>query len=89
MAKQYTKLEYYDALDKAHEDPESYKIIGELINKHLTTIDHLKKTSLWDIFEYEKRVLQPFEIIAHDNVKLKKEVNELRKKLGMIEKYKE
>lgn len=84
-----TKLDYLNALDKAHEDPESHKIIEKLIDNHLNVLEHMKKTSLWDIFEYEKRLLQPFEILAYDNVKLKKEVNQLRKQLGMIEKYKE
>lgn len=88
LKKPLTKLEYYKALDTAHEDPESYKIIEDLIHRYINTYEHLQKTSLWDIFEYEKRLLQPVEIIAYDNVKLKKEVNQLRKKLGMVEKYK-
>ena len=87
--KELTRLDYIIALDNVTVDPNSRKIIENLIDKHLNTLEHLRKTSLWDIFEYEKRLLQPFEIIAYDNVKLKKEVNQLRKKLGLIEKYKE
>ena len=87
--KERTKLDYLVALDNVGVDPNSRKIIENLIDSHLNMLEHLKKTSLWDIFEYEKRLLQPVEILAYDNVKLKKEVNQLRKQLGMIEKYKE
>ena len=83
-----TKTDYLVALDNAHVHPESRRIIENLIDSHLSMVEHMKETSLWDIFEYEKRLTQPFEIIAYDNVKLKKEVNDLRKQLGMIKKYK-
>ena len=49
----------------------------------------MKKISLWDVFEYEKRLLDPMSILAHENQSLKKEVNDLRKQLGKIPKYKE
>jgi hypothetical protein len=88
MAKQYTKIDYLVALDNANIDPNSRKIIENLIDNHLSMAEHMKETRLWDIFEYEKRLTQPFEIIAYDNVKLKKEVNDLRKQLGMVKKYK-
>lgn len=87
--KERTLLEYIDALDKAHEDPESRKIIENLIGKHIGMIEHMKKTSLWDIFEYERGLVEPMRIFAIENQDLKKEVNQLRKKLGMCEKYKE
>lgn len=88
MSKQYTKIDYLVALDNADKHPESRQIIENLIDNYLSTIDHMKNTRLWDVFEYEKRLLQPVEILAYDNVKLKKEVNDLRKQLGMGKKYK-
>lgn len=87
--KELTEREYLEALDNAHNDPEAYKIIERLITNHISTINHMKKTSLWDIFEYERGLVEPMRIFAIENNDLKKEVNKLRKKLGMIEKYKE
>lgn len=87
--KEHTLIEYIDALDNAHEDPDSRKIIEDLIYDHLDMVKHMKNTHLWDIFMYEKRLLEPVKIIASDNADLKKEINQLRKKLGMCEKYKE
>ena len=87
--KEFTRNEYLKALDNAHDDPESYKIIERLIDEHLGTLNHMKKTSLLDIFEYERSLVEPMRIFAIDNNDLKKEVNQLRKKLGMGEKYKE
>lgn len=87
--KEHTYIEYIDALDKAHEDPESRKIIEQLIGAHISMIEHMKKTPLWDIFEYERALVEPMRIFAIENQDLKKEINQLRKKLGMCEKYKE
>lgn len=88
-----TKIEYLQALDKAHEDPESYKIIEQLINDYLGMIRHMKETSLMDVYEYEefltKKLIEPMQMISYDNKRMKKEINELRKELGMCEKYKE
>ena len=83
------KSDYIEALDNAHKDPESYKIIEKLIDEYFDMIHHMKQTPIWDIYEYEKRLIEPVRILACDNNDLKKEVNQLRKKLGMIEKYKE
>ena len=87
-----SKLDYLVALDNAHIDPDSRKIIEELINEHLSMIKHMEHTSLWDVYEYEetltKRLLEPLDYAHFDNKRLKKEVNKLRLKLGMIEKYK-
>lgn len=87
--KEHTLTEYLDALDKAHEDSESRKIIEDLIDKHIGMIKHMKETPLWDIFEYERALVEPMKIFAIENQDLKKEINQLRKKLGMCEKYKE
>lgn len=81
------KNDYLVALSKAHEDPEAYKMIESFIEGHFAMVRHLKETTLYDIFEYEKRLEQPLEIFAHENIALKKEVNDLRKKLGMGAKY--
>ena len=87
-----SKFDYLVALDNAHVDPNSRKIIEELINQHLSMIKHMEHTSLWDVYEYEelltKRLLEPLEMSHFENKRLKKEVNKLRQKLGMIEKYK-
>lgn len=90
--KPLTKHDYLIALDNADKDPESRKIIEQLIDKHIGMIRHMKATSLWDVYEYEdlltKKLVEPMQMIAYDNKKMKKEINELRKKLGMCEKYK-
>ena len=87
--KTLSRLDYIIALDNAQADPNSKKIIERLIDDHLGMIRHMKKTSLWDIYEYEAGLIEPMRILAYDNVDLKKEVNQLRKQLGMCEKYKE
>lgn len=90
--KERSKLDYLIALDNAHVDPNSRKIIEGLINRHLRMIEHMKTTSLWDVYEYENRVassaLEPMSFLSFENKRMKKEVNKLRKQLGMIEKYK-
>lgn len=92
MTKLRSKIDYLVALDNAHIDPDSRKIIEELINEHLGMIKHMEHTSLWDVYEYEelltKRLLEPLDYAHFDNKRLKKEVNKLRLQLGMIEKYK-
>ena len=85
--KERSLIEYLNALDKAHEDPESRKIIEQLIYSHIGMIKHMKTTHLWDIFEYERGLVEPMRIFVLENKDLKKEVNQLRKKLGMCEKY--
>ena len=88
-----TRFDYTRALNHAHEDPESYKVIETLIGEHLAMLNHMKHTSLWDVMSYEENLTNllktPMEMLKYDNEKLKKEVNKLRKQLGMIEKYKE
>ena len=81
--------DYMIALAKAHEDEKAYQMVESLIKNHFAMIEHMKKTSLYDIYEYENRLAQPIEILAYENEKLKKEVNDLRKQLGLISKYKE
>ena len=86
-----THFDYIRALNSAHEDPESYKIIETLISEHLAILNHMKHTSLWDVYCYEKNLTKAttssMEILMYDNEKLKKEVNKLRRQLGLIEKY--
>lgn len=81
--------DYVIALEKAHEDAESFKMIESLIKEHFAMIRHMKETSLYDVYMYEERLVQPIEILAYDNEKLKKEVNDLRKQLGLGKKYKD
>ena len=87
--KEHTLIEYIDALDKASEDPESRKIIEDLIGAYIAMVKHMKETPLWDIYEYERKLVEPMRMFVLENQDLKKEINQLRKKLGMCEKYKE
>ena len=88
-----TKDDYKKALDLAAYDSTSRRLMQQLIEDHFGMIQHMKSTSLWEVFEYEdklgKAVTEPMKILVFENEKLKKEVNKLRKKLGMVEKYKE
>lgn len=45
--------------------------------------------ALWDVLTYEDRLESPIRILAEDNERLKEENNELLKKLGKTEKYRE
>ena len=81
--------DYVIALEKAHEDVESFNMIESLIKEYFAMIRHMKETSLYDVYMYEERLVQPIEILAYDNEKLKKEVNDLRKQLGLGKKYKD
>lgn len=51
----------------------------------------MKETSLWDVYNYETEYLnsliEPTRILSFENKQLKKEVNELRKKLRLVKKY--
>ena len=84
--------DYIIALSKVHEDTEAFKMVESLIKTHFAMVEHMKKTSLYDVFMYEKRFvdnsIEPMKILAYDNEKLKKEVNDLRKQLRLSEKYK-
>ena len=87
------KQEYLNMLSKVHNDDESYTMIERLINKHFLMIEHMKKTSLYDVYDYEKRIteslVEPTRILAYENVQLKREVNNLRKQLKLSKKYKD
>lgn len=88
----YTQFDCFKALNKISEDAGARNIIETLINDHFAMIDHMKKTSLYDVYMYEQRVTKgmsdPMRILAFENNEMKKEINSLRKKLGMCEKYK-
>lgn len=81
--------DYMIALAKAHEDEKAYQMVESFIKNHFAMIEHMKKTSLYDVYEYENKLAQPMEILTYDNEKLKKEVNDLRKQLGLGKKYKD
>lgn len=87
------KDDYLMALAKAHDDPDSYKRVESLVEKHFELMRHLNETSLYDVLEYEKRItngtIEPMKILVYDNERLKKEVNKLRRELGKTQKYKE
>lgn len=87
------KDQFLSALQKAHKDNDAFCMVADLISKHFAMIEHLKKTSLYDVYMYEERFaknsLEPMRIITFENEKLKREVNNLRKRLGLCKKYKE
>lgn len=93
MNNERTRDEYIDALKKANEDKDAFLLVKQLINSHFAMIEHMKNTSLYDVYMYEKRITESYygqvEIIVNENKYLKKEVNDLRKKLGLTVKYKE
>lgn len=86
-----TRSECLDALSKAHKDTDSFQLIKDLIYDYFSIIDHMKETSLYDVYTYEERFTKInttlTEMLIFDNEKLKKEVNKLRKQLGLNEKY--
>lgn len=88
-----TKDDYIQALERLIGDPEDLALLQLFVHNHFSMIDHMKTTSLYDVYEYEKKIakltLDPMQMLAFDNEQLKKEVNKLRKQLGMIEKYRE
>lgn len=86
-----TRSECLDALSKVHKDTDSFQLIKDLIYDYFSIIDHMKETSLYDVYTYEERFTKInttlAEMLIFDNEKLKKEVNKLRKQLGLNEKY--
>ena len=86
-----TCSECLDALSKVHKDADSFQMIKDLIYDYFSIIDHMKETSLYDVYTYEERFTKInttiTEMLIFDNEKLKKEVNKLRKQLGLAEKY--
>lgn len=87
------EINYIIMLEALDGDPESKKKIEEVIHDYFKMMQHMKKTSLYDVYMYESNITEgiriPMEILASQNKELKKEVNQLRKKLKMVEKYKE
>lgn len=83
--------DYINALKKAHEDESAFQIIETFIKNHFALIEHMKETSLYDVYMYEERItknsVEPMEIIVYENEKLKKEVNFLREQLKLCKKY--
>ena len=84
-----TEQDYLVTIREADLNPSTEKILENLVAEHFAMLRHMKETPLYDIFEYEKRLVEPMKILAYDNEKLKKEINTLRKQLGKIAKYKE
>lgn len=63
--------------------------VREVLDDYFALVKHLKNTPLWDVLAYEDRLESPIRILAEDNERLKEENNELLKKLGKTEKYRE
>lgn len=87
------KTDCITAALKSHEDPEAFILIEQLITRYFTMLEHMKETSLYDVYMYEERlaksILEPMEMFVHENSQLKKEINQLRRQLGLCKKYKE
>ena len=87
------RSKYIEALEKAHISKEVFQLVSSLIDEHFSMIDHMKETSLYDVYMYEKTFLQnslePMRMLSNENRELREEVNKLRKKLGLSKKYKE
>lgn len=80
-----------DALNRLEGSEVTHLLFNELIDTYFEMVDYMKRTSIWDILLYEKDVIREtngwLEDIIVQNNELKKEVNELRKKLEMTKKY--
>lgn len=61
--------------------------LKSLIDDYFSIVDHLKQTPLWDVLTYEDRLESPLRILTADNERLKKENNNLLRKLKQVEKY--
>lgn len=89
---EFEKEKYLHALRTSYKNAESYNMVESLIDSYFLMIRHMKETSLFDVLKYEERVtnasLEPMRILAYENEDLKREVNKLRKELGLCEKYK-
>lgn len=83
-----SKVDYLEALSNVHNDTRAFNLLESLIHYHFSMIERLKETSLYDVLEYADKLVQPIEILVYENTKLKKEVNDLRKQLGLSKKYK-
>ena len=87
----YSKTDCTNALSSLDGEPENKEIVENIIDEYFRTMEHMKETSLYDVYMYEtnlvKGVTIPMKILANENSKLKEEVNQLRKKLKMSEKY--
>ena len=86
-----TKTECLDALSNAHEEKASFELVESVINDYFAMLEHMKETSLYDVLMYEKNVtkgcLEPLRILTYENENLKKEINKMRKELGLTGKY--
>ena len=80
---------YLQSIKDAHKSPAAAQLLEDFIDNYFELNEHLKNTKLSDVLDYERRLVEPLRILAYENETLKKEVNKLRKQLGMVEKYKE
>ena len=89
----FDEREYKDILMKLDGESNDKDAIEELISNYFKMIRHMKETSLYDVYMYESNITKGIktmiQILSDQNSELKKEVNKLRKKLGLKEKYKE
>ena len=89
----FDERKYKDILMKLDGESNDKDAIEELISNYFKMIRHMKETSLYDVYMYESNITKGIktmiQILSDQNSELKKEVNKLRKKLGLKEKYKE
>lgn len=83
--------EYDEDSEEFKEFNKNYDLLKQSVEDYTRLIKHMKKTSLWDVYNYETEYLnsliEPTRILSFENKQLKKEVNELRKKLRLVKKY--
>lgn len=89
----YTEENCMNILEFLDGKLENKEIIKRVIHNYFHMIQHMKETSLYDVYMYENNITKgitvPMKILTNENNELKKEVNQLRKKLQMGEKYNE
>lgn len=89
----FDERKYKDILMRLDGESNDKDAIEELISNYFKMIRHMKETSLYDVYMYEsnitKGITTTIQILSDQNSELKSEVNKLRKKLELKEKYKE
>ena len=92
---EHSRNDAYNALDtlaSSVRETDNYGMfcrdeLKSLIDDYFSIVDHLKQTSLWDVLTYEDRLESPLRLLEADNERLKKENNNLLRKLKQVEKY--
>lgn len=91
LAEDISKFEFEKVLSRLSGDSNDIAVIERLIKDYYNMIEHLKSTKLYDVILFEessiKYIKDSTSELYYENEKLKKEINELRKKNGLCKKY--